>query len=158
MRRGSSPRVRGPPVNTVWITVHTGLIPASAGTTRMDWVPKYPSTAHPRECGDHLTIYGQGILEQGSSPRVRGPPEGGLFGGGLVGLIPASAGTTQPLRPRYSSVTAHPRECGDHGRVRFLAWIGWGSSPRVRGPLSGSAICQGRVRLIPASAGTTCKS
>ena len=152
---GSSPRVRGPQDQCSALSECYGLIPASAGTTRHANRLGQPYTAHPRECGDHVSSPLRCANARGSSPRVRGPLLVPLFMLDTPGLIPASAGTTSRMPIMMSLSRAHPRECGDH--VGYVG--GWpnlvGSSPRVRGPLLLALFCQGGARLIPASAGTT---
>ena len=51
--------------------------------------------------------------------------------------------------------TAHPRACGENTWVSLVTLLAWGSSPRVRGKLSGSSEPAGPVGLIPARAGKT---
>ena len=91
----------------------------------------------------------------GSSPRARGAllRRPTLRRG--QGLIPACAGSTTPSRTRPISARAHPRVRGEHrdGVITRLS-IG-GSSPRARGARSGSRSRLGRIRLIPACAGST---
>ena len=73
IRRGSSPRVRGP----LYLIRPGGgvsrLIPASAGTTCTARANGSRSRAHPRECGDHKRAGASAYRARGSSPRVRGP-------------------------------------------------------------------------------------
>ena len=131
---GSSPRVRGPQERVGHAHPIDGLIPAGAGTTITaltegmstrahprgcgDHTPTAPAPhgrgAHPRGCGDHGHGCPMGLCDQGSSPRVRGPP-----------------GSQDQ---RYEKRWAHPRGCGDH--VSKSPWLTTivGSSPRVRGP------------------------
>ena len=91
----------------------------------------------------------------GSSPRVRGKPNGIDIFAYTAGLIPACAGKTT-LSARLSGNTrAHPRVCGENFEppkkaVRYL-----GSSPRVRGKPWRCAGISAIVRLIPACAGKT---
>ncbi|ADI66569.1 hypothetical protein HMPREF0573_10250 [Mobiluncus curtisii ATCC 43063] len=70
---GSSPRVRGPLGFPVFVVGVGGLIPASAGTTRLPRRALALTWAHPRECGDHDKRLSKRFQRTGSSPRVRGP-------------------------------------------------------------------------------------
>ena len=70
-------------------------------------------------------------------------------------LIPASAGSTAWGRCVVLPRTAHPRVCGEHSRVPKVCLCTTGSSPRLRGALPQTVIGAVRVRLIPASAGST---
>ena len=69
---GSSPRMRGAHRGQRHEIVHVRIIPADAGST----LPIRPLTVarwdHPRGCGEHLKTIGQGIIQVGSSPRMRG--------------------------------------------------------------------------------------
>ena len=91
----------------------------------------------------------------GSSPRMRGtPPSDGTLGG-VVGLIPTYAGTTQPNHASASHRRAHPHVCGEHfarrrGRRSFS-----GSSPRMRGTRRAAPSRNRRCGLIPTYAGNT---
>ena len=91
----------------------------------------------------------------GSSPQVRGPPIRTLPLSYLVGLIPAGAGTTSTSWCLRWRARAHPRRCGDHSASHQSSAMRMGSSPQVRGPLSGLPEAKDTGRLIPAGAGTT---
>ena len=69
---GSSPRVRG--TSSVIRTGKTssGLIPAGAGNIMTRVTPCWVPGAHPRGCGEHLSLDGLISGATGSSPRVRG--------------------------------------------------------------------------------------
>ena len=91
---GSSPRVRGGLNQRVHLLAGQGLIPASAGRTRITQSLWVIWRAHPRECGADFSAGVTSRSPRGSYPRVRGgqPSPGRWFL--LVGLIPASAGQT----------------------------------------------------------------
>ncbi len=71
---GSSPRARGAQHSICSAEGASGIIPASAGSTRrivQHWTAKWD---HPRERGEH-TGWGQPVpVTEGSSPRARGAP------------------------------------------------------------------------------------
>ena len=82
VHRGSSPHVRGAPVNPLAEKLDRGIIPACAGSTTSFTVPSSPMT--------------------GSSPHVRGAQaqvQGGLR---RPGIIPACAGSTSPTLPAWT--------------------------------------------------------
>ena len=91
---GSSPHVRGAPVNPSVPGCEAGIIPACAGSTkRMVFVALRPRD-HPRMCGEHVSASRAVNAVLGSSPHVRGAQ-------GCVadlrhrnGIIPACAGST----------------------------------------------------------------
>ena len=73
---GSSPRVRGSLVGHVWEWIDFGIIPAGAGLTISPFVRYIASRDHPRGCGAHMTSSRSAVTFAGSSPRVRGSPDG----------------------------------------------------------------------------------
>ena len=91
---GSSPRSRGPQVGHVQVGLAQGIIPALAGTTSVIAFIAAQSWDHPRARGDHLIYDRIGEGGWGSSPRSRGPRQGGRAGTQGEGIIPALAGTT----------------------------------------------------------------
>ena len=153
--RGSSPRVRGK-LNPVHVARAVGrLIPACAGKTKNSRKPRAGLPAHPRVCGENITVNSEEAGAQGSSPRVRGKRASryvALFG---MGLIPACAGKTGSARGWRRVETAHPRVCGENliGLGADLASMG--SSPRVRGKPVYSWPTIEDHGLIPACAGKT---
>ena len=95
MLAGSSPRMRGAPLSPTpsrrgrrIIPAYAGstgagnhtklkgirIIPAYAGSTLMIWIVILWSGDHPRVCGEHVGDGLLGVLEPGSSPRMRGAP------------------------------------------------------------------------------------
>ncbi len=93
-RWGSSPRVRGRPKLLEPQQILEGLIPASAGQTRLCRRGRSVARAHPRECGADTARPRRCTATPGSSPRVRGRHGAGLVHLVAHGLIPASAGQT----------------------------------------------------------------
>ena len=92
---------------------------------------------------------------EGSSPRVRGKLDVPPACLEPARLIPACAGKTVHLTTYPKFATAHPRVCGENGlQLQNLPRAG-GSSPRVRGKLSGVPNATDHIRLIPACAGKT---
>ena len=74
---GSSPRMRGTPLQLASHECFIGIIPAYAGNT-MCATPALPSTRdHPRVCGEHQHRAPETAMELGSSPRMRGTHQGG---------------------------------------------------------------------------------
>ena len=73
---GSSPRVRGKLHAELLNLQRRRLIPACAGKTKLLGVGGFPHEAHPRVCGENINAVADGLVPQGSSPRVRGKPGG----------------------------------------------------------------------------------
>ena len=69
---GSSPRVRGRRGDGTPMWDAPGLIPASAGQTRVQVGLRHSRRAHPRECGADFVDMVENMNKAGSSPRVRG--------------------------------------------------------------------------------------
>ena len=90
---GSSPRVRGTPLAHRRESLVDRFIPACAGNT-------------------HATIGPASF--SGSSPRVRGTPLGLLPARYGRRFIPACAGNTERRSFRLTTLTVHPRVCGEH--------------------------------------------
>ena len=130
---GSSPRVRGKRRGVGAPLWRAGLIPARAGKTVVRRRTASSERAHPRACGENLMNSSSSTRVKGSSPRVRGKPDGAGDPGAEVGLIPACAGKTgrRPRAPLRRS--AHPRVCGENPSSGRQFPPVRGSSPRVRG-------------------------
>ena len=92
---------------------------------------------------------------KGSSPRMRGAPGHWSLGDSQWRIIPADAGST--IRPMVVApyTEDHPRGCGEHWASCLAAVTPPGSSPRMRGALAKIRHDLGKVRIIPADAGST---
>ena len=130
---GSSPRVRGKPSHVRVPPRGTGLIPARAGKTFFTDAEDGVAGAHPRACGENVTITEPTVGPVGSSPRVRGKRGRREGPGRPRGLIPARAGKTRGEGVPKRMHRAHPRACGENCRPRGCRPPRGGSSPRVRG-------------------------
>ena len=69
---GSSPRVRGKPVETQHAVIEMRIIPARAGQTTRTRSTSARTTDHPRACGANRDHHFTAGVQTGSSPRVRG--------------------------------------------------------------------------------------
>ena len=133
---GSSPPPRGPLIPERPPLRGRGIIPAYAGTTTTLTGGDVPISDHPRLRGDHGSIPSAMFATAGSSPPTRGPPRLGVQDLGVLGIIPAYAGTTAaPRRPGAQS-RDHPRLREDHCATQCQSLGLWGSSPPTRGPQS----------------------
>ena len=132
---GSSPRVRGTPVNVRDDAHLARIIPACAGnsTLRVRRLLSLPD--HPRVCGELAILSKEYGGKGGSSPRVRGTRWFDDPCRGLLRIIPACAGNSIPPRPSG---------CGSPG-----------SSPRVRGTRKAINKLVASGRIIPACAGNS---
>ena len=131
--RGSSPRMRGALVPLETVRNLVGIIPADAGSTITDRYLFSSIQDHPRGCGEHTIKAVYVMPVRGSSPRMRGAPEGVTQGQRRARIIPADAGSTNTVHGYASASMDHPRGCGEHACK--VAGVGpdEGSSPRMRG-------------------------
>ena len=111
---------------------------------------------HPRVCGEHPTHVRRSQGRTGSSPRLRGARCSGRCRCICGRIIPASAGSTLTRSIRLAIARDHPRVCGEHGVTWYNIPSGAGSSPRLRGARTDGHVEGAKVRIIPASAGSTC--
>ena len=152
---GSSPRVRGTPLEGLKPFLGAGIIPACAGNTVRGHDLVVHHRDHPRVCGEHWAVFRAIMRLAGSSPRVRGTLAFVPLAVFHRGIIPACAGNTRWCPGRSADDGDHPRVCGEHCMaVASLVDVS-GSSPRVRGTLW-RVVCYVRGRgIIPACAGNT---
>ena len=114
---GSSPRMRGKRVDTPLRAESRRIIPAHAGQTTPTPCPAAKASDHPRACGANIMVNSYDHTNNGSSPRMRGKPVGGLPALHQHRIIPAHAGQTQTAYLRHSRIADHPRACGANGEA-----------------------------------------
>ena len=132
-----------------------GIIPAHAGLTYARPSSMENRGDHPRACGAHRKNYTKMTEILGSSPRMRGSPQGLHLEADGQGIIPAHAGLTRARGRSISSTRDHPRACGAHRSARPIPSRRPGSSPRMRGSPSLPVVGFVAVGIIPAHAGLT---
>ena len=94
----------------------------------------------------------------GSSPLVRGALGRVHHLPGLLGIIPARAGSTVLHAPGGLVGQDHPRSCGEHDSDNHQTGLGRGSSPLVRGARLWHRCSVRQLGIIPARAGSTSRS
>ena len=109
---GSSPRVRGLPVQPASTLAIHWIIPARAGFTPRSTRTGLSISDHPRACGVYGRNPGKSTQNHGSSPRVRGLPHRPGSRHVSHGIIPARAGFTRSPTRWAGGATDHPRACG----------------------------------------------
>ena len=134
------------------------LIPACAGKTFSKALCLTAHRAHPRVCGENISLPSPNLFAVGSSPRVRGKLLVKMLRTDRARLIPACAGKTRPTRAFTTAHRAHPRVCGENLPSPETLAQTTGSSPRVRGKRCYSGLTHFSERLIPACAGKTWNS
>ncbi len=104
-------------------------------------------------CGERIIGAEPGLVDVGSSPRVRGTPVPRYADLKQERFIPACAGNARLNPAKAMDVTVHPRVCGERQiEPEPLSYLR-GSSPRVRGTHFRHLIELSRYRFIPACAG-----
>ena len=137
---GSSPLVRGQPVNRSHCPFWSRIIPARAGPTLPSKSEVGTATDHPRSCGANRSPSASFAGTRGSSPLVRGQLAGSSPAAGGDRIIPARAGPTVRLRHRSRGRADHPRSCGANSLVQAQPQEATGSSPLVRGQPRGNRL------------------
>ena len=130
---GPPPRVRGQCQLRGLCCISRRSTPARAGTIRAPTPRMEPRAVHPRACGDNLLSSFFGLMPGGPPPRVRGQSEYPVADVPRLRSTPARAGTIPRRRVDSSTLSVHPRACGDNiGAAAFFALM-IGPPPRVRG-------------------------
>ena len=93
-RAESSPRVRGAGHGIELLGQLVGIIPAHAGSSRLEGFLHLFRWDHPRACGEQEQPVISSAAELGSSPRVRGAVDVQANAPVVPGIIPACAGSS----------------------------------------------------------------
>ncbi len=150
------PRRRGEHAPGVASTITVGgSSPQARGALHVPFVRDLQGGAHPRRRGEHGWTSAWIAMISGSSPQARGAQVWEQPGVGVVGLIPAGAGSTARTWACSTRRTAHPRRRGEHAVDSYFIDIDRGSSPQARGARSSNPRWTPVDRLIPAGAGST---
>ena len=128
---GSSPHVRGTSASGDTVFVVARFIPARAGNINHRPAVWRNEPVHPRTCGEHMLRKNMPNKRAGSSPHVRGTCAVLWSFFGIKRFIPARAGNMAIRRGKRSSMTVHPRTCGEHCIIRYTVSTAPGSSPRA---------------------------
>ena len=110
---------------------------------------------HPRIRGEHSFGLTCPRATRGSSPHTRGAPKIICRECGMVGIIPAYAGSTRPRAFFFLGVRDHPRIRGEHLPRFSVPMTQSGSSPHTRGAPPHRSPAPARAGIIPAYAGST---
>ena len=147
--------MRGALLDRERIGRHEGIIPAYAGSTTNLYIGITGRKDHPRVCGEHVPASSVDVWSMGSSPRMRGALGQHLGQRGVLGIIPAYAGSTSNPLCCLPRVGDHPRVCGEHVEIPSGCVGLVGSSPRMRGALIRDELHDCVLGIIPAYAGST---
>ena len=152
---GSSPLARGLQLLSRNGVINMGIIPARAGFTPSQSIPKLTDRDHPRSRGVYINNVAVLINGGGSSPLARGLQAAHENARDHAGIIPARAGFTVSKSGSNLILQDHPRSRGvyqDYPRDRMRKT---GSSPLARGLLRREGRDRQRQGIIPARAGFT---
>ena len=86
---------------------------------------------------------------------MRGALHGGWICPSTCRIIPADAGSTLLCYLTFCDKRDHPRGCGEHDISVIGRTMSSGSSPRMRGALTGDRSIPAQAGIIPADAGST---
>ena len=150
---GSSPRVRGTGRHRRQHGRAGRFIPACAGNGATVDGMIGPVPVHPRVCGERAEGQVGALVEDGSSPRVRGTVLVTTRWHEDDRFIPACAGNGCPGSGGSSAEPVHPRVCGERRAGPAGLEFVDGSSPRVRGTAADRTGHARPRRFIPACAG-----
>ena len=129
------------------------FIPAPAGNASDAARPVHQNPVHPRACGERTKPPSVAARAIGSSPRLRGTPQPPPSRGASRRFIPAPAGNAKAAKTGTTTMTVHPRACGERGTLLVIPSESVGSSPRLRGTRSCPIRENTMKRFIPAPAG-----
>ena len=132
-----------------------GSSPRLRGTPKRRPLRNTSSTVHPRACGEHRSCGVSLIIDDGSSPRLRGTLGAASGCRSRTRFIPAPAGNTRKNWCTTGSDSVHPRACGEHKQTLSMPLYNVGSSPRLRGTPGRTGALPAPIRFIPAPAGNT---
>ena len=153
---GSSPHARGTHNALLAAIIKAGIIPACAGNTWQSEQSRLVAGDHPRMRGEHIDVWLDDFMREGSSPHARGTRRQWRGHGQSAGIIPACAGNTNHGRGFLRCRRDHPRMRGEHQPRQRHRRGDWGSSPHARGTLDGGSRKIRQHGIIPACAGNTC--
>ena len=152
---GSSPRMQGAVVGSSETSGRMGIIPAHAGSRRFETATQKRTSDHPRACREQRHLGTKSTDDQGSSPRMQGAGHRSWQLRRWSRIIPAHAGSSRgvPRLPRQGQ--DHPRACREQDFKQRGKEDAAGSSPRMQGAVFERPVFRGKLRIIPAHAGSS---
>ena len=131
----------------------SGITPARAGKSELEFILPDTDEDHPRACGEKMSSPTLICMALGSPPRVRGKVAGVVAAIGGPGITPARAGKSLQRHLGEHQGRDHPRACGEKDRLVFPVCLDRGSPPRVRGKDETCRKIKSRPGITPARAG-----
>jgi len=130
---GSSPRMWGTRLSSIWGVKPMRFIPTHVGNTRAACACAVSCPVHPHACGEHLITNKDLVNDSGSSPRMWGTPVISWRMPTLLRFIPTHVGNTGGPAPEGRPPSVHPHACGEHTFSERRGSATPGSSPRMWG-------------------------
>ena len=152
-RSGSPPRLRGEALLHQPLGRLLRITPAPAGRRDHGGNLNPTKRDHPRACGEKHTGENWNGRHRGSPPRLRGEVDHVLKALDEHRITPAPAGRSRILQRVRVRARDHPRACGEKRRNGWLAGVGKGSPPRLRGEGRCRLVIAPGTRITPAPAG-----
>ena len=146
---GSPPRMRGKAPLIFCGICGAGITPAYAGKRGFEWQELGAEKDHPRVCGEKRFCVSMVNPALGSPPRMRGKEQKEYSSELNLGITPAYAGKSPPLRLTSSGTRDHPRVCGEKCRATSASSARKGSPPRMRGKECAHMVCHPFVGSPP---------
>ena len=150
---GSPPRVRGKGMRIRDYDPDFGITPACAGKRSTRPPAQCRRWDHPRVCGEKGNIIEAEKPIEGSPPRVRGKDGIISIKPCSLGITPACAGKSYPVKRQSCRTEDHPRVCGEKDLMYSTISFTSGSPPRVRGKVLFMFFSFLPVWITPACAG-----
>ena len=152
-RMGSPPRMRGKDVKQAIKIMMQRITPAYAGKSALRFLMRCQKWDHPRVCGEKNAYYKLGQQKPGSPPRMRGKVCIPLWCSVTAGITPAYAGKRDKPLVIVSTITDHPRVCGEKQHHVTVRAATLGSPPRMRGKGVVYVFVSEKFGITPAYAG-----
>ena len=130
-----------------------GITPAHAGKRGSLSQCACISRDHPRTCGEKVDEIVDTNEQVGSPPHMRGKEVQADGAPGDAGITPAHAGKSLFVSALQTSVSDHPRTCGEKPHSRRLSPGNMGSPPHMRGKAHPPCWEWKSPRITPAHAG-----
>ena len=125
------PRIRGEHATAVRASSSVGIIPAYAGSTRVDRADVRHTRDHPRIRGEHRATDDPRRRLHRIIPAYAGSTPVAMPAQSTHGIIPAYAGSTAAGRRRQQRPRDHPRIRGEHQIMAAMPLVT--DHPRIRG-------------------------
>ena len=154
---GTSPPIRGIPFLRRGLLSIARNIPAHTGNSSLCNLKGQNGAEHPRPYGEFMQGNTDTSTGHGTSPPIRGIRRVLTSINATDRNIPAHTGNSANWSSRFVTASEHPRPYGEFSPRQRRRERQRGTSPPIRGILSGCAYCRRDWRNIPAHTGNSTK-